>query len=120
MIYGGHFDPDEKRKRVNELQEMMEKPDFWNDKRQSEIVISEFNDLKNLLEKTNELKSEIEFHCESLKEASENDEAMMFAIDEMNLISENLELVQGGLKLAIGQICFIECMLDGVKKRVIK
>ena len=91
MIYGGHFDPDEKRKRVNELQEMMEKPDFWNDKCQSEKVISEFNDLKNLLEKTNELKSEIEFHCESLKEASEDDEAMMFSIDEMNLISDNLE-----------------------------
>ncbi len=91
MIYGGHFDPDGKRKRIEELREIMDKPDFWNNKKYSEMVIAQFNELKTLLEKTSKLKSEIEFHLETLKEASQDDEAMLFALEEKDIIGSNLD-----------------------------
>lgn len=91
MNYGGHFDFDNKQVRLHELSEVMNRPDFWNDKRQSEKVINEFNSLNGLLTKIKELKEEVEFHYLSLKESNLSDDVISFALEEMPLIKSKLE-----------------------------
>ena len=47
MIYGGHFDPEVKKNRIKELEDIMNGPNFWDDKKSSEEVLNELNQLKN-------------------------------------------------------------------------
>ena len=64
MIYGGHFDPDVKKDRINELEIEMNNPNFWDDKTHSEEVLNELNYLKSKLVKVEELKNNIESNLE--------------------------------------------------------
>ena len=89
MIYGGHFDPDSKQKKILELEKVMKEDNFWDDKRKSEEIISEYNNLKNTLEEVSKLKEEIEFHKENLE--NPNDEVIAFALEETERIKKNLE-----------------------------
>ena len=91
MKYGGHFDPEQKQKRLNELAEIMKKPNFWDDRKKSEIIIAEFNGIKNILDKVNNLKNDIEFHLENLKATEKNEEAIAFSIEELSKIKEEIE-----------------------------
>ena len=59
MNYGGLFETEKKSIRIQELEKEMNEPNFWNDKRHSEKVITEFNDLKSKIEKVTELKNKI-------------------------------------------------------------
>lgn len=59
MSYGGHFDPDSKNKRINELESEMLDSNFWNDKEHSESVVSELNNLKNTINGVSKVKNEI-------------------------------------------------------------
>ena len=56
MIYGGHFDKESINQELKDLKEKMEEENFWNDKRKSEQIISEYNNLKKLLYNLNNLK----------------------------------------------------------------
>ena len=91
MNYGGHFDFDNKQVKLQELSAVMNKPDFWNDKRQSEKVINEFNSLNGLLTKIKDLKEEVEFHYLSLKDSNLTDDVISFALEEMPLIKSKLK-----------------------------
>lgn len=91
MNYGGHFDFDNKQVKLQELSAVMNKPDFWNDKRQSEKVINEFNSLNGLLTKIKDLKEEVEFHYLSLKDSNLADDVISFALEEMPLIKSELK-----------------------------
>ena len=91
MNYGGHFDFDNKQVKLQELSAVMNKPDFWNDKRQSEKVINEFNSLNGLLTKIKDLKEEVEFHYSSLKDSNLADDVISFALEEMPLIKSKLK-----------------------------
>ena len=85
MNCGGLFDPDEKNKQIIELEKIMEEPNFWNDKQNSEKVISEVNRLKNILNSVNNLKSTIENNLNTLKQLKENyDEELKNIIYEEN------------------------------------
>ena len=92
MIYGGHFDFDSKQKQIDELQKKMNEPDFWNDRRQSEKIIAEYNEINNLLKEVTALKEEIDFYCNELKENSE--EVLPLAIEDENKIKENLNSLE--------------------------
>ena len=59
MSYGGHFDPDSKNKRINELESEMLDGNFWNDKEHSESVVGELNNLKNTINGVSQVKNEI-------------------------------------------------------------
>ena len=59
MNYGGHFDPDKKNKRISDLESLMLDANFWNDKENSEKVVSELNSLKRSLSDISKVKSEI-------------------------------------------------------------
>ncbi len=67
----------------------MKEEDFWDDKRKSEKIINEYNDLKNILEETKKLKDEIDFHYDNLKVPT--DEIIMFASEEIENLEKNLE-----------------------------
>ena len=93
MIYGGHFDPENKEKKLKELDEEINKPDFWSDRRKAEETINEFNSIKNTLSSVKKIKEEINFHLENLKENSK--EANEFAeeeIENINKIISELEI----------------------------
>lgn len=91
MICGGLFDSDSKQKRLNELDKIMKEDNFWNDKRKSEEVISEYNYLKKLLEETSSLKEEIEFHNDSLEGSEQESEAANWALDEYENLGKKLD-----------------------------
>ena len=59
MNYGGLFDPDKKKSRIKELESLMLDANFWNDKDNSEKVVSELNNLKNSLSNVSKVKDEI-------------------------------------------------------------
>ncbi len=75
MNYGGHFEPEERVKRIQELQAIMAAPDFWNDKKSSEKIINELNSLQKTLDDLKELRTKISSNIELLEVLKdENDE----------------------------------------------
>ena len=64
MICGGHFDPEVKQKRIDELSSLINNPNFWDDKEASEKVLNELNMLKSKLSGIEKLKNTIESNLE--------------------------------------------------------
>ena len=95
MKYGGHFDPEKKQAKLKELDEKIKQPDFWNDRRKAEETINEFNSIKSTLEQTKNVKEEIEFHLENLKENTK--ETNEFAEEEL----ENLRKTISELEIEV-------------------
>lgn len=97
MNYGGYFDIDASLSRIKELENKMNKPNFWNDKKSSENVIAELNDLKNKIDKLDEVKEKISNNLEML-EILKNDydeeikSITEFDIDVINKEIEELEI----------------------------
>lgn len=99
MNYGGHFDPEKKRKRIHELEEIMNQPNFWNDKRNSEKVISELNSLKNSLEKVTELKQKIEANYDITLELKNEEDLELKELVELEI--ETIEKELNNLEIEI-------------------
>ena len=59
QVSGGLFDTDNKIKRHNELLNLMNDINFWNDKEKADEVIKEATTLKNTIEKITKLKTNI-------------------------------------------------------------
>ena len=91
--YGGYFDPDTKSKRIKELEEIMNEPNFWNDKKTSEKVINELNTLKNQINKVEELKEKVITNKEMLNDLKED-----FDEDIALLLSEDSKTIEESLK----------------------
>lgn len=91
--YGGHFEPDKKIERIKELQKEMNEPNFWNDKKRSESIISEFNELQNTVNSLKELKDMINDNIDMIELLkNENDEEIRdLVISNMNFIEQNLK-----------------------------
>ena len=68
----------------------MKHPNFWNDKKNSEKTIAEFNELKKLLDGVTELKNNIEGNLELLS-LEEDDEVL-------ELLSNDIEKIESNLK----------------------
>lgn len=90
MNYGGLFDSEEKEKRLKELDDEMKHPNFWNDKKNSEKVIAEFNELKRLLDGVTDLKNNIEGNLELLSLDEDN--------EVLELLSNDIEKIELNLK----------------------
>ena len=90
MKYGGFFDADSKQKKLDELDVQMKKSDFWNDRVLAEKVISEYNSIKETLDKTKKLKEEIEFIVENLKA----EEGFDLASDSLKLVQDTLNEIE--------------------------
>lgn len=72
--YGGLFDVDSKKLRISELDKLVEDINFWNDKKQAEIVILEKNNLSKIVNSIVKIKNEIDASIEIIDLLKENDD----------------------------------------------
>ena len=96
MIYGGHFDPDNKKDRIKELENEMNGSNFWDDKKHSEEVLNELNSLKSKFTKVEELKNKIESNLEIVEMLKENSDDELFDLisSDINVINEQIENIE--------------------------
>lgn len=113
MIYGGHFDPDNKKKRIQELENIMNDSSFWLDKDNSSKIVNELNSLKNKIKKLEDLKINIESNLEVINLLkNESDEDMKVLIEkDISRIEENLENIELELLLN-GPYDSCDCIID--------
>lgn len=74
MIYGGLFEPENKQKRIKELENKMSDSNFWNDRKNSENVINELNYLKNQLNDVEIYKNKINVDLETIDLLKQEDD----------------------------------------------
>ena len=99
MIYGGYFDPEDKLKRKQELEEIMLQADFWNDKNKSENVINELNSIKSVLDKCMSLKNKIDSSYELIFSGDFDDDLNNLLLDDVSDISDSLSSLENLLVL---------------------
>lgn len=85
MIYGGLFDTDTKKKRIKELEQIMLEPNFWNDKKNSEKIISEVNALKNIVNTVEELLNKIDSNLEIAKQLKADYDSELLSLIEVEI-----------------------------------
>ena len=66
----------------------MKEPNFWDDRRKAQSTIDEYNTIKNTLDKTKELKGDIDFTLEALKE---DEDIKIVAEEEIENIKEKID-----------------------------
>lgn len=93
MNYGGLFDPEAKKSRLAELEQEMNKPNFWDNRQASEKIIGEINEIKRNLSGVEELKKQITEDLEIL-------ELLKKEYDEetKQLIEQNIQTIQSKLE----------------------
>lgn len=100
-ISGGLFDLPQKEKRIQELEQQMTDPDFWNDQENAQKVIDENNRLKGLVEGLKELEEaqeDIQVIVDLI--AEENDESMLpEAVDGLKELRQKLDTFELALLL---------------------
>jgi peptide chain release factor 2 len=67
MNYGGFFDVNNKQKRIEQLDQEMSQPQFWDNKEAAEKTIEESNNIKKSIEEIVEIKRKIEDNREMLE-----------------------------------------------------
>ena len=92
MNYGGYFDINSCLSRIKELENKMNEPNFWNDKKSSESVIAELNDLKNKIDKLNKIKEKIANNLEMLEILKNDYDEEIKAITELDIDIINKEI----------------------------
>ncbi|GAB3056985.1 peptide chain release factor 2 [Virgibacillus ainsalahensis] len=92
MTLGGHFDLEDKKVRIKELDLQMANPDFWNDQDTAQKVINETNGLKgyvNGFETLEETLENLEVSYELVKE--ENDQELYEELNkDINLLLQEM------------------------------
>ena len=102
MNYGGYFEPSSKQERINELEQIMSSPNFWDNKRESEKVISELNQLKKQIEDISDIKNKIENNIEIIDSIEDIDNEILSLLEEdiieveKNIDSLEIELLLTG------------------------
>lgn len=90
MIYGGHFDTDEKLDNLKKLNVVMNNPDFWNNRESAEETIRQMNDLKNVTTGIQNVKKELEDNIELLDLISEGDEELEMITTEIPILQKKV------------------------------
>ena len=99
MIYGGYFEPDVKLKRKAELESIMNTPGFWDDKKNSEIVINELNSIKDVLDSCSKLKNKIDSDVELIGMLNDS-----YDEEVVNMINEDISIINS-------ELCSLENLL---------
>ncbi len=113
MNYGGHFDPEEKQKRIKELEKEVNNINFWNDKKHSEEVLNELNLLKSKIVKVENLKKNIEENIDIINLIKENSDLEMQELieNDINKIKQELNNIELELLLS-GPYDRCDCIID--------
>lgn len=113
MIYGGLFDIDDKQKQIDALEIEMNKPNFWDDRKKSESIISKVNNLTKIVKNVKNLQKKIDDNISIIEELKkENDEELQqLVIIEDSKIKEELKDLETTLLLN-GEFDNLDAMLE--------
>lgn len=91
MNYGGHFDPDNIRKRIIELENIMSDSNFWSSS-DSDNIITEVNKLKGSFKDVYSLKQKVESDIEliNLLKIENDDDIKLMIENEIETLNESL------------------------------
>ncbi len=95
-ISGGVFDFDGKKKRLEELNQLTSKPDFWNDADKAQIIFKEQAGIKNALDSWEKFRAELDearFFLDLYKE-EKSDDALAEAAAKVAKVAEGLDEVE--------------------------
>ena len=85
---GGHFDLDKKNLKISELEQKLQEEGIWSDPTKANQINNELTNLKKLVNKFNELKSNITSSLDLLSILNDND------INEVNELEENFNNIK--------------------------
>ena len=85
---GGHFDLDNKNLKISELEQKLQEEGIWSDPTKANQINNELTNLKKIVNKFNELKSNIASSLDLLSILNDND------INEVNELEENFENIK--------------------------
>ena len=85
---GGHFDLDNKNLKISELEQKLQEEGIWSDPTKANQINNELTNLKKLVNKFNELKSNIASSLDLLSILNDND------INEVNELEENFKNIK--------------------------
>ena len=85
---GGHFDLDNKNIKISELEQKLQEEGIWSDPTKAHQINNELTNLKKLVNKFNELKSNIASSLDLLSILNDND------INEVNELEENFNNIK--------------------------
>ena len=85
---GGHFDLDNKNLKISELEQKLQEEGIWSDPTKANQINNELTNLKKLVNKFNELKSNIASSLDLLSILNDND------INEVNELEENFNNIK--------------------------
>ena len=85
---GGHFDLDNKNLKISELEQKLQEEVIWSDPNKANQINNELTNLKKLVNKFNELKSNIASSLDLLSILNDND------INEVNELEENFNNIK--------------------------
>jgi len=92
--YGGHFEADKKIKQIEELEQQTLEPNFWNDSKHSEEIISKINGLKSKVNNIQNLKEKINNNLEIIDLVDDEEMLELISTDIIDIESlyETVEL----------------------------
>ena len=93
MIYGGYFDIDNKNKRIEELEQELASPNFWDNQERSNEVILEINELKRIVKDINDLLIKTK-DLEILISDELDDETRLLIEEEISEVIKELEQLE--------------------------
>ena len=85
---GGHFDLDNKNLKISELEQKLQEEGIWSDPTKANQINNELTNLKKIVNKFNELKSNIASSLDLLSILNDND------INEVNELEENFNNIK--------------------------
>ena len=110
MIYGGHFDTDNKILKLKSLEEETQKSDFYNDINHTKKVFNKISSLKKVIDPLDKLKNNINNDIELLEIIEDEEELKNIEEDLNNIINIYEELEK--LLLLSGKYDNNNCILE--------
>ena len=96
MNYGGYFDISSKEKRIKELEQIVNEPDFWNNQKYVDQIMDELNNLKDIVHNNKELKKEIESDLETVDilELEMDESIKKDLINKLNILKDKISSME--------------------------
>lgn len=93
MIYWCFFETLDVENKIKDLESKMMSPNFWDDKKNSEAVISELNYLRNTLDSVTEVKDRVSISLEMIEELKSNGDKSIEELleNDIDFIKEKLD-----------------------------
>lgn len=90
MICGGYFDIESKKKRINELETIMNSPLFWENSKDNSKIMEEFNSVKSLVKTMESLMDRVTFVNDMVNDEIDNDTQALLE-EELLLLNEDID-----------------------------